>query len=249
MSRALRRRRTGPALAGLFALGLLAGCSTASPPSPPSGVDGLRTPDVAPDPADFVDAVDNPWFPVRSGATARYQVDSASDPATEVLEVSAGPGPEIAGVATTRLTARDGADAALDHVDYFAQDHAGNVWWFGREGVWQVGEESAGAQLAMAATPRVGDGYRTVGLEGPEAVEIARVISTPDAIQSGDVPPEVDTPAGEFTELVVVDSRAEDGSGTQWRSFYAEGIGLVAREVVGGTPENELGLVAYDEPQ
>ena len=68
-------------------------------------------------------------------------------------------GPDVAGVATTAVTL--GAWA-----DYYAQDSAGNVWWFGREGEWRAGEDGAEAGIAMLAKPRVGDGYAEMATDG-----------------------------------------------------------------------------------
>ena len=59
-----------------------------------------------------------------------------------------------------RTTARTARESGRTVVDWYAQDERGNVWWFGREGVWRAGTDGAEAGLAMAAAPRVGDGYR-----------------------------------------------------------------------------------------
>ena len=59
-----------------------------------------------------------------------------------------------------------GEDPPTERVDYYAQDRDGNVWWFGRQGVWDVDVAGAEAGLAMPADPRVGDGWRLALLEG-----------------------------------------------------------------------------------
>ena len=63
-------------------------------------------------------------------------------------------------------------------VDYYAQDRHGNVWWFGREGVWRAGEDGAEAGLAMPATPRVGDGWRAAYDAG--VVDVRTTVATRD---------------------------------------------------------------------
>jgi hypothetical protein len=116
----------------------LAGCGTASEPSPPSGVDELVIPTPSPDPADFVAGVDNPWLPLEPGSTRTYDVSDARGHHT--LTVTVAPGPEIAGVATTAQVSREPGTVVTD---WFAQDRDGNVWWFGREGEWRAGEDAA----------------------------------------------------------------------------------------------------------
>ena len=152
----------------------LAGCGTASRPSPPAGVDELVVPTPSPDPADFVASVDNPWFPLPVGTTWRYDVADSSG--NHTLLVSAAPGPTVAGVATTARVARE---SGRQVVDWYAQDTRGNVWWFGRAGQWRAGVAGARAGLAMAATPRVGDGYRMDWAPGV-AQDTARVVALDD---------------------------------------------------------------------
>ncbi|MEV7430567.1 hypothetical protein AB0N29_13190 [Nocardioides sp. NPDC092400] len=55
-------RTTGGLAAVVLTAALLAGCGTASPVSPPTGVDELVVPTPSPEPDDFVDGIDNPWF-------------------------------------------------------------------------------------------------------------------------------------------------------------------------------------------
>lgn len=201
------------------ALGVLlvaTGCGTASDPSPPAGVDGLTVPTPSPDPDDFVEQVDNPWLPLVPGESRTYRTAGAR---SVVWSVAAGP--EIADVATTALV-RDGGDT-----DYFAQDEAGNVWWFGREGEWQAGVDGAEAGIAMLATPRVGDGYLQAE-PGPRAEILA-------------IDGDTETEAGVFEELVVIETTEADGR--VQRAHYARDAGLVYLETETGAPVETLELV------
>ena len=141
-------------LLALLAVLTVTGCAADPDPSPPAGVDLLDVPTPSPDPDDFVAEVDNPWFPLEPGATWSFEGAATASVTAEVL----GEPGEVAGVTTTVVTSTTGSETVTDH---YAQDDAGNVWWFAREGVWEAGEDGAQAGLLMAATPRYGDGYRT----------------------------------------------------------------------------------------
>lgn len=218
-SRAPRHAVRRPLAAVVVATVLLLapGCGTASDPSPPAGVDGLTVPTPGPDPDDFVDEIDNPWLPLTPGASWTYRTGDGAD---EVWSVGAGP--EIEGVPTTALTVSSGG------TDYYAQDEAGNVWWFGREGEWQAGVDGAEAGIAMLAKPRLGDGYPQAE-PGPRAEIVAL-----DGV--------TETEAGAFEDLLVIETTEPDGR--VLRSHYARDAGLVHRETVTGSPDETLDLVA-----
>ncbi|CAN5127615.1 hypothetical protein BH09ACT12_BH09ACT12_26340 [soil metagenome] len=183
--------------AGLAVLALgLSGCSSASTVIAPSGVDELTVPVATPDPDDFAPAVGNPW-----------------------LTLDAAPGPVVAGVATTEVVRA----TATGSVDYYAQDTRGNVWWFGREGSWMVGEDGAEAGLVITAVPRLGDGYQAALAPTADVALVSEVVGV-------DVEIAVGTTTSDNT--VAIDTR-DLTTGRVERAWYAEGIGLVqARTVV-----------------
>ena len=102
-------------------------------------------------------------------------------------------------------------------VDYYAQDRRGNVWWFGREGVWLAGEDGAEAGLAMPATPRLGDGWRAA--YDADVVDVRMTVETRDQV--------ADTPAGRYSHVVGLDITNPLEPGTARRAFYERGVGLV----------------------
>jgi hypothetical protein len=197
------------AAAALVLLAVLSACGTASAPSPPAGVDELVIPTPSPDPADFVDRVDNPWFPLEPGGRQVYEVADAAG--THLLVVTVEKGPTVAGVPTTARVSRErGAQV----VDWYAQDDRGNVWWFGRAGQWRAGSDGAEAGLAVPATPRVGDGYRTAYAEGV-VEDTAKVVSVTD-------------------DLVEVEERSALRPGTSSHLTYLRGTGLESEQTVAG---------------
>jgi hypothetical protein len=190
-----------------------AGCGSESPQSPPTGIDELVIPTPSPDPGDFVRGVDNPWFPLAPGTTWRYRLTGVTA-GTLVVTVEDTTN-DIAGVATTPVSRTEPTGEQL--VDYYAQDRRGNVWWFGREGVWLAGDDGAEAGLAMPATPRLGDGWRAA--YGPGVVDVRDTVVTLDQTQS--------VPAGTFADLLgidVTDTGAPDG---ERRRFFARGLGML----------------------
>lgn len=189
------------------------GCSDASPDSPPSGVDELQIPTPSPDPRDFVRGIDNPWLALEPGRTWRYSVAGAT-PGTLVITV-ADTTFDVAGVATTPVSRTEPTGSQV--VDYYAQDRSGNVWWFGREGVWLAGEDGAEAGLAMPATPRLGDGWRAA--YDADVVDVRMTVETVDEV--------VDTPAGRYSHVVGVDVTDPLEPGTARRASYQRGVGLV----------------------
>ena len=206
---------------------LLAGCGAGPELSPPTGVDELQIPTESPDPRDFVGAVDNPWFPLEPGRTWEYDVSGGAGALTVTVEA----GREVAGVATTaRVAERDGSVT----VDWFAQDEDGNVWWFGREDAWQAGQGGAQAGLAMAAEPRVGDGYRT-GYDVGVVEDQAEVVSLEETLQ---------IEAGSFSDLLVTEDTTTLDPGVVEHRYFASGVGLVYVETVSGGSES-LELVSY----
>ena len=217
-------RRAGwyvaPVLAGVLSALLAAGCGVAVPDSPPTGVDQLVIPTPSPDPRDFVPHVDNPWLALAPGTSRSYEVTGAT---TGRLTLTVRDDPvTVAGVVTTAVARTDPGGATT--VDYFAQDRDGNVWWFGREGVWQAGEQDAEAGLAMPATPRRGDGWRAA--YAPGVVDVRVSVATTDQTAT--------TPAGRYDGLLGLDSDDPLTPGAATRSLYARGVGLVEEVSIDG---------------
>ena len=142
----------------------------------PTGVDELVIPTPAPLAADFVEGIDNPFLPLSPGSEWVYETVGADDGETTTVTVT-DQSRRVQGVLTTvvrDVVRNEAGEVVEDTYDWFAQDQRGNVWYFGQdtaaydldagttstEGSWEAGVGGAQAGLAMAAVPRVGDGYQ-----------------------------------------------------------------------------------------
>ncbi len=251
MLESMTARRGWPT--SLVLLGTLAvgGCAGGPPTVDPAGVDGLTVPTPSPRAADFVARVDNPWFPLLPGTVRTYHAEGAKGPRTVTVTVTDRTR-VVAGVTTTvvRDVVTDARGRTVeDTTDWFAQDRAGNVWYFGEattaydgrradsEGSWEAGVDGARAGLAMAATPRVGDGYAQERRAGV-AEDQAEVLALDERRT---------VPAGTFDGLLQTEGTTPLEPGLVERKYYARGLGVVFEETVSGGDER-VELVEVTEP-
>jgi hypothetical protein len=233
----MSRRRAGTARVAtlVLAAALLAACGATPVAQPPTGIDGLTIPTPSPTPADFVGSVDNPWFPLVPGTRWTYSryTPSGSDTLTATVLTRHH---RVAGVDTTavrwEVRLRSGRTPTLS-VRWYAQDTAGNVWWFGQRVIrqsprvdllatrsWAAGRHGAEAGLAMSAAPRVGDGYAN-GFE-PGVVESHSTVLSVDAT--------VALPTRDYRGTVSTRDLSPLQPVREVRSFYARDIGMVAQQ-------------------
>lgn len=195
------------------------------------------------DPANFVATIDNPFFPLAPGTKWTYGGDE------KVVVTVTTDTKMILGVPVTVV--RDqvfvGGELEEDTFDWFAQDVAGNVWYFGektaeytngnvssRAGSWTGGVDGAQPGIVMLAQPRAGDAYRQEYLAG-EAEDLAKVTAL-----SG----KVTVPAGSYSDVLVTEEWTPLEPGVRERKTYARGIGLVdSRTIRGGSQVVQLEAV------
>jgi hypothetical protein len=122
----------------------------------------------------FVGQIDNPYLPLKPGTTLTYKGKLDGQPATDVFSVT-NRTKVILGVTTTVIHDQVfiKGDLVEDTEDWFAQDSAGNVWYFGEdtkeldhgevvstEGSWEAGVNNARAGIFMPAVPKVGQSFK-----------------------------------------------------------------------------------------
>lgn len=197
-------------------------------------------------PRDFVRRVDNPWFPLRPGATFVYRGVENGKPMRDVVHVT-GQTKLIAGVRCTAVSDRLFLAGTLAErtTDFYAQDRSGTVWYFGEdtaeldanghvtstEGTWQTGRDGAQAGVFMPAHPRVGQAFRQEYLKG-HAEDHFQVVSLKASVTTPDVSSRTALLTKEWSPLE---------PGILDHKLYVRGVGLVAeRTIRGGTDHDAL---------
>ena len=203
------------------------------------------------DPADFVPRIDNPLFPLKPGTVFKLRGFSEDEVEHERITVTHRT-KRILGVETRVVKDVVRVDGALAELtfDWYAQDRAGNVWYFGentaeyengeivsREGSWKAGVDGARAGIIMNATPRVTDSYRQEFAPG-EAEDMYWVVNRGEKRT---------VPFGTFDHVVrtLEWTRLEPNIVVQ--KHYAPGIGLIAERALSG-PREVVRLIDVDRP-
>lgn len=171
--------------------------SCANPSTPPSV--GEYEPDIRP--AEFTSRITHPLFPYAQGSKWTYAEGASGRVEIEVLKDER----IIMGVACTSVHDVAFVEGAVeeDTIDWYAQDAAGNVWYFGEDtkeldlhgnvvstkGSWVAGERGAKPGIIMPANAAVGDVWREEYLPG-EAEDQAKALNLNAGIKVG---------AGNFT--------------------------------------------------
>lgn len=199
------------------------------------------------DPADFVAVIDNPYMPLVPGTTRIYETQTKNG--TERVEVVVlAEKKVILGVTTTvvRDTVYLEGQVIEATYDWFAQDKAGNVWYFGEavdnykdgvlvdhKGAWEGGVDGAQPGIVMHSKPAdyIGKTYRQEYYVG-EAEDMAQVLRTTE---------NATVAFGSFENLVQIKEWTPLEPGIVGYKYYASGIGLVlSMKVEGGSNRTEL---------
>lgn len=184
-------------------------------------------------PADFVAVIDNPYMPLVPGTTRIYE--GKTEDGTEHVEVTVLDETKVVmGVTVTVVRDTVTLDGALieDTYDWFAQDKAGNVWYFGEEvdnyengvltdhdGAWEAGMNGAQPGIVMFANPAdyIGEAYHQEYYAG-EAEDMGEVISLNETVT---------TPFGTFTDVLQTKDWTPLEPDVLEHKFYAPGVGVI----------------------
>ena len=194
-------------------------------------------------PADFVEVIDNPYFPLPTGAKWVYEIRQGNkSPQTDTLEVQQEKR-AVNGIQATvvRDTVSTGNQIVEDTYDWFVQDKYGNVWYVGEEvdnylagvlvnhsGSWEWGVDGAQPGIIMWADPvaHLDEKYRQEFYQG-KAEDMGQVLSVDESLT---------VPFGSFDKVVKTLDFSNIEAG-QEQKFYAPGIGLLKEMDVNGNEE------------
>lgn len=197
------------------------------------------------DPANFVEVIDNAYWPLIPGTTFIYEGET--EDGFEHIEVTVtSETREVMGVTTTVVRDIVWIDGEMveDTFDWFAQDKDGNVWYFGedvsnyedgelvdKDGSWEAGVDGALPGIVMWANPTVGQPYRQEYYEG-EAEDMGEALSL-DASET--------VAYGSFDGLLQTREWTPLEPDVLEHKYYAPGVGMVLEVVVeGGSGRIEL---------
>jgi hypothetical protein len=217
--------------------------STSAPDLAP--IHGKYSPAI--DPADFVAAIDNRYFPLKPGTSFHYKgvAEDGKTPQSDDMVVTHRK-KEILGVKCTVI--RDSVSSRGRLIertfDWYAQDKAGNVWYMGENArevkgghlvkasdSWEAGRNGAEPGIIMPGKPQLGDEYRQEYYPR-HALDQAHVLGSGGSVT---------VPAGSFKgTLLTVETSPIDPS--RERKYYVAGLGDIKEQTVAANHE-EIELV------
>jgi hypothetical protein len=211
--------------------------TTAATPVIDTGDGGHYAPTL--DPADFVAAVDNPYFPLKPGSRWRYEGEEEGT--AQVDDVVVTTDTKVIGGITAVVvhdTVTEDGHLKEETYDWYAQDKDGNVWYLGEdtkelnrdgsvkstEGSWEHAVDGAYGGIVMPAHPTVGDPYRQEFKPG-EAEDSATVLALDEqrSVKAGAYDKVLRTKEWSALEPDVTEEKS-----------YAPGIGEIYEESTAG---------------
>ena len=186
------------------------------------------------DPANFVDVVDNPYFPRLPGMRWVYE-GQTEDGEVEHVEIEVlSDTREVMGVQVTimRDTVSVDGEVVEDTYDWFAQDVDGNVWYFGEEvsdfedgelvsnaGSWEAGVDGALPGIVMYGDPEAHARMPYYQEYYPGEAEDSAILLNTTA--------QVTVPAGEFEDVVLTYDWNPLEDESHEIKYFAPGVGEV----------------------
>jgi len=203
------------------------------------------------EPANFVRHITNPWLPWKPGSLWVYRGVKDGVVQKDTVRVLDGT-KTILGVHCTVVSdvATHNGSVLEKTTDWYAQDRAGNVWYFGEataeldaggrvtttSGSWLAGRDGGQEGLYMPAHPKPGQSGRQEYLRG-EAEDHFRVL---------DVHAEAAVPAVKTHAALLTEEWSPLEPGVLERKLFVRGIGIVHEQTVsGGTDRNSLVSVRH----
>jgi hypothetical protein len=167
----------------------------------PSWAQSAKVPDAAQydpviNPKDFGGPVNNRYFTLKPGTKFTFKDNSGNELVEEAVTNET---KTVMGVPVVVVRVRDWRNGVLreDTRDWYAQDKAGNVWYFGEtvdnyrdgkvvnhQGSWEAGVDGAKPGIIMPAEPKIGETYRQEYYKGV-AEDVATVVALDKKVTVG----------------------------------------------------------------
>ena len=255
MATKLTLKRSGAVLGGVAALAIAAaGCGSSGDSSAtttgkataalPHGSERVKL-----DPANFTTKIDNPYWPMRPGSRWVSHESDPSGGGVQRVDTTVTNRTKMLGGVKTRVVhdvLHQGGKLVEDTYDWYAQDRAGNIRYFGEDtkeydagkvstkGSWATGVHGAQPGVVVPAHPAAGMSYRQEYSAG-SAEDAARVLSVDEQVQ---------VPYGHFTgAMLTKDYTAIEPKVLEYK-LYAKGVGPVLTFAVSGGGGDEK-LVSF----
>jgi hypothetical protein len=223
------------ALLSVVAVLALAGCGSEST-SLPRGSEPANL-----DAGDFVDHIDNPYWPMAPRSKWVYRENGQRVEVTVTDQTK-----EILGIRATVVhdVVTEEGELVEDTYDWYAQDKDGNLWYLGEttkeyengkvkstEGSWEAGVDGAEAGILLPGEPEVGTRYRQEYYEG-EAEDVGEILSLEE---------KVEVPHGSFDHVLMTKDTTPLEPDVLEHKFYAKGVGpVLVVAISGGSGREEL---------
>lgn len=246
----MHRKVAGLMVVVVIALGTWQGGIATAVPCPrslPQGSDRVTL-----EPADFVDAIDHPYWPMAPGTRWVYLESDTKGNAQKVKVTVTDRTREILGIDATVVHDKvtESGELIENTFDWYAQDVCGNVWYMGENtteyengevvttaGSWEAGVDGAQAGVIMPAELQVGVTYRQEYYAG-EAEDAAEILSLDEQAQ---------VPFGHFGDVLLTKDFTPLHPRILEYKLYAPGVGpVLVLGVSGGSDREEL--LSFDLP-
>jgi hypothetical protein len=203
------------------------------------------------DPADFSTKIDNPYYPLTPGDRRVYRETAPDGTKNRIVDRVTNRTKLLANGITARVIKSKVTDRAGKLVEFteewFAQDRAGNVWYFGEDttsyeggkpdkhGSFEAGVNGAEPGVQMPAKPKAGMRFRLEGGYKTGAADHTEILSVGKE--------QIEVPFRHFGRGRIVMMRdttpLEPKVSELW--FYARGVGgVLALDISDGDNREEL---------
>jgi hypothetical protein len=201
------------------------------------------------DPADFTTKIDNPYYPLRAGDRKVWRETSPDGTRQKIVDQVTNRTKVIADGIRARVVLAKVTNHAGKVVEtteeWFAQDRAGNVWYFGedtakyengkvdREGSFEAGADGAEPGVQMPAHPKTGMIFRLEGGFKSGAGDHTEILSVGKE--------QVQVPYGHFRRVIMNRDFTPLNRNVAELWFYAKGVGgVLAIDISDGDSREEL---------